>query len=404
MRRRRHVALLVETSNSYARGLLEGVISYAREHESWSISLPEQRRGERPPAWLNRWRGDGIIARIENAEIAAAVARTELPVVDVSAARTLPAVPWVETDDGAIAQAAFEHLFERGFRRVAFCGEPQFNWSNWRAEQFERIARQAGCEVWRYPPGPRARSTRSWTREHAELAAWLQPLPRPVGIMACYDIKGQQLLDVCRNLDIAVPEQVAVIGVDNDHLICELCMPPLSSVIPNTHRTGYLAADLLDQLMRGKRVRQLTHRIEPVGILTRRSTDTLAIEDRDVAAALRFIREYACDGIHVGQVLRAVPLSRRVLESRFVKLLGRTPHEEITRVKIERVKQLLRETELPIKAVAQRTGFSSEDYLSVAFKRVVGCAPSEFRRRHQQARAPAAARLASGDSRGPAGW
>lgn len=150
MRRRRHVALLIETSNSYARGLLEGVIAYVREHESWSIHLPEQSRGERPPAWLGRWRDDGIIARIENATIADAVARTGLPLVDVSAARMLPAVPWVETDDAAIARSALEHLVERGFRRLAFCGDPRFNWSNWRAAHFERLAEQAGCETWSY--------------------------------------------------------------------------------------------------------------------------------------------------------------------------------------------------------------------------------------------------------------
>ncbi len=390
MRRRQHVALLVETSNSYARGVLEGVIGYVREHESWSIYLPEQSRGDSPPDWIKRWQGDGIIARIENAEIAAAVERTGLPVVDVSAARTLPTIPWVETDDAAFARAAFEHLVERGFRRLAFCGEPRFNWSNWRAESFERMAQQTGCEVWVYPSRVRSGRSASWNREHTELSAWVRSLPRPIGIMACYDIKGQQLLDVCRDLDIAVPEEVAVIGVDNDHLICDLCMPPLSSVIPNTHRTGYLAAQLLDQLMSGEEVAQSTHLVPPLGILTRRSTDTLAIEDRDVATALRFIREYACDGIQVGEVLRAVPLSRRVLESRFVKLLGRTPHEEITRVKIDRVKQLLMETDLPLKAIAQRTGFSSEDYMSVAFKRLEGRAPSTFRTVCQQ---PASGRM-----------
>jgi LacI family transcriptional regulator len=384
MRRRAHVALLVETSNSYARGLLEGVIAYAREHESWSIYLPEQSRGERPPVWLKRWRGNGIIARIENAEIAAAVERTRLPVVDVSAARTLPAVPWVETDDAAFARTAFEHLIERGFRRLAFCGEPRFNWSHWRAESFQRMAQQIGCEVWVYPSRARSGPSVSWSQEHMDLTAWVRRLPRPIGIMACYDIKGQQLLDVCRDLNIAVPEEVAVIGVDNDHLICELCMPPLSSLIPNTHRTGYLAAELLDQLMAGKEVAQAMHLIPPLGIVTRRSTDTLAIEDRDVAVALRFIREYAGGGIKVGDVLREVPLSRRVLESRFVRLLGRTPHEEIVRVKIERVKQLLTETDLPLKAIAQRTGFSSEDYLSVAFKRLEGRSPSTFRATCQQ--------------------
>jgi len=381
MRRRRHVALLIETSNSYARGLLEGVISYVREHESWSIYLPEQSRGERPPAWLGRWRGDGIIARIENATTADAVARTGLPLVDVSAARMLPAVPWVETDDAAIARTAFEHLVERGFRRLAFCGDPRFNWSNWRAEHFERLAGQAGCETWSYPPRGHLGRAPSWNREYAELSAWVRRLPRPIGIMACYDIRGQQLLDVCRDQDIAVPEEVAVIGVDNDHLICELCMPPLSSVIPNTQRTGYLAAELLDRLLGGEAVPQTTHLISPLGVLVRRSTDTLAIEDREIAVALRFIREYACEGIKVDELLREVPLSRRVLESRFTKLLGRTPHEEITRVKIERVKQLLRDTDLPLKAIAQRAGFLSEDYLSVAFKRAAGLTPTAFRTR-----------------------
>lgn len=379
MRRRHQVALLIETSNSYARGLLEGVIAYVREHESWSIYLPEQRRGERPPAWLRHWQGDGIIARIENPEIAAAVARTRLPVIDVSAARTLPEIPWVETDDEAIAQLAVEHLVERGFRRLAFCGDPRFNWSNWRCAHFRRLAEAAGCTTWVYQSPRSGRGTASWQREHERLAEWIQGLPRPVGVMACYDIKAQQLLDVCRDLGVAVPEEMAVIGVDNDHLICELCTPPLSSVVPDAHRTGYLAAELLDQMMRGQPAANLTNLIKPRGICTRRSTDVLAIEDPDVAMALRFIREYACDGIQVGEVLRRVPLSRRVLESRFAKLLGRTPHEEILLVKLERAKRLLRETDLPIKAIAQRCGFSSEDYASVAFKRAVGVAPSEFR-------------------------
>ena len=295
MRRRLHVALLIETSNSYARGLLDGIISYVREHELWSIYLPEQRRGERPPAWLRRWEGDGIIARIENRGIAQAVKRTGLPVIDVSAARALPVVPWVETDDESIAAVAVEHLVERGFRRLAFCGDPRFNWSKWRSEHFHRMASEAGCETWIYDAPPTDDRDVSWDREHRSLTAWTASLPRPIGIMAGYDIRGQQLLDVCRDLGIAVPEEMAVIGVDNDHLICELCQPPLSSVVPNSHATGYKAAELLDQLMHGQAVLETTHRIKPLGICTRRSSDILAIEDRDVASALRYIREYACD-------------------------------------------------------------------------------------------------------------
>jgi len=382
VRRRLHVALLIETSNRYARGLLEGIISYVREHEQWSIYLPEQRRGERPPAWLRRWQGDGIIARIENREIARAVERTGLPVIDVSAARTLPRVPWVETNDEAIARLAVEHLVERGFRRLAFCGDARFNWSKWRCEHFQRRADKADCETWIYQSPSGGPDELSWDEELQALSRWTAELPRPIGVMAAYDIRGQQLLDICREQRIAVPEELAVVGVDNDHLICELCQPPLISIEPNTRRTGYKAAELLDQLMHGQPVVETTHRISPVGICTRRSSDMLAIEDREIAAVLRFIREYACDGIQVRDLLREVPLSRRVLESRFARLLGRTPHEEIVRVKLDRVKRLLRDTDLPLKAIARRAGFSSEDYLNVAFKRSFGMPPGRYRSGH----------------------
>ena len=172
---------------------------------------------------------------------------------------------------------------------------------------------------------------------------------------------------------------VAVIGVDNDELLCELSDPPLSSVIPNSHRTGYEAAKLLDEMMRGKTARGETHLIPPLGIATRQSTDVLAIEDRNVARAVRFIRQHACDGINVKDVLKEVPHSRTLLESHFKKLLGRTPHEEILRVKLNRVKQLLTDTDLSLEQIAQRAGFPHVEYLSVAFHREVGMPPSKFR-------------------------
>jgi LacI family transcriptional regulator len=382
-KKRRSVALLIETSNSYGRGLLQGVVAYLQEHRPWSIHFPEQGRGEAPPSWLQQWRGDGLIARVENAGIARAVQRTGLPVVDVSAARLIEGIPWVETDDRAIAAAGFAHLFERGFRNLAFCGEPAFNWSKWRQEQFLRLAADAGlcCRV--YSQLPR-RQRPTWDQEQQDLMQWVRRLPRPVGVMAAYDIKAQQLLDACRELRVDVPEDVAVIGVDNDELLCNLTEPPLSSVRPNTHRTGYEAAALLDRLMAGKTVPPVAHLIEPLGVVTRQSTDVLAIEDRDLAGAVRFIREHACEGIKVQEVLRAVPLSRRVLESRFRKLVGRTPHEEITRVQVERVKELLAETSLSLPAIAHRSGYRHVEYMSVAFKRETGQAPSQYRSRYRK--------------------
>lgn len=383
MKARPAVALLIETSNAYARGLLEGIVAYVREHDSWSIYLPEQRRGDAPPSWLSRWKGDGIIARIENGAIARAVTKTGLPVVDVSAARLTPSVPWVETDDGAIARLAAAHLLERGFRNLAFCGDSRFNWSKWRGEAFQESVQKVGATCWVYDSAAEGADVSSWDQQHRRLIAWLKKLPKPIGVMACYDIQAQQLLDACREMGITVPEEVAVIGVDNDELLCELCAPPLSSVIPNARRSGYVAAQLLDRMLSGEKVPATATLLEPIGVQTRQSTDVLAVDDRDVADAVRFIREHACEGIKIPDLLRVIPLSRRVLENRFTKLVGRTPHEEILRVKIERTKQLLLETELSLATIAARTGFAHVEYLSVAFKRATGETPRDFRQRQR---------------------
>ena len=380
---RRQVALLIETSNAYARGLLEGIVAYLRENRAWSIYLPEHSRGDSPPPWLAGWEGDGIIARIENAAIARALARVDLPVVDVSAARLLPSLPWVETDNAAFARAAAEHLLERGFKHFGFCADGRFNWSLEREREFSRLVRAAGgtysaCDL----PAESLGDAAEPLVEH--IGAWLASLPRPAGVMACYDSYGLQVLDACRRRGIAVPDEIAVIGVDNDELLCSLADPPLSSVIPNTHRMGYEAAALLDRMMAGEKIQALTHLIPPLGVATRPSTDTLAIDDRHVVQAIRFIRERACDGIGVDDVLRAVPQSRRQFERRFAKLVGRTPHAEILRVRMNRAKELLAGTDLPLEAVAERVGIEYSEYLSVVFKRETGVAPSRYRRENNR--------------------
>jgi LacI family transcriptional regulator len=318
-----------------------------------------------------------VIARIENARIARAVIRCGRPAVDVSAARLLPELPWVETDDREIARHAAEHLLERGLRHFGFFGDARFNWSKWRCDFFREIVTERGYECAEYTASRAV--MRDWEREEGELVRWLQGLPKPVGVMACYDIGGRQVLDACRRAGLAVPDQVAVVGVDNDGLLCELSDPPLSSVEPDTRRTGYVAAELLDRLMRARRISVLSHRIPPVGVVTRQSTDTMAVADAEVGEAVRFIRENACSGISVKDVLQRIALSRRALEARFVKAVGRTPHAELERVRLERVKQLLLQTDLPIREIARRTGFRHQEYLSVAFRRYAGMSPTQFR-------------------------
>jgi len=380
---RKSVALLLETSNAYSRGLLDGIITFVQQHAAWSVYLPEQGRGAAPPDWLKNWKGDGIIARIETQAIANAVCRTRLPIVDVSAARHIPDIPWIETNDFAIAELAAEHLISRGFSNLAFCGDPAFNWSQWREQRFSELVGAAGAKYFVHQSMPRQHPDYSWNRDRLQLTQWLRSLPRPVGIMACYDIKAQQLLAICRDEGVRVPEEVAVIGVDNDRRLCELCDPPLSSVIPNTAKTGFQAAVMLDRLMSGRKLEANETLIAPLGIETRQSTDVLAIDDPDIVTALRYIRDNACSGINVNDLLRHVPLSRRALEARFRTLIGRTPHAEILRLRILRVKQLLVDTDLSLAEIATSTGFRHAEYLSVAFRRSEATTASDYRRQQR---------------------
>jgi LacI family transcriptional regulator len=212
--------------------------------------------------------------------------------------------------------------------------------------------------------------------------AWVRTLEKPVGIMASFDPLGRQILQACRLAGVEVPDEAAVVGVDDDELLCNLAEPPLSSVAPDTHRTGYVAASLLDRLMNGEAVEPRGYFVEPIGIAVRKSSDMLAIDDHDISSALRYIRENACRGISVGDILPVVPLGRRALESRFTKLVGRSPHDEIERVRLNRVQELLRQTDLSLAAIAAKTGFAHEEYLSVLFKKRIGLPPSAYRRRH----------------------
>lgn len=382
--KRYRVALLIETSNAYARGLLSGIYSFIREQGNWSTYFPELSRGDLPPDSLQRFQGDGIIARIENVQIAEAVARLNLPVIDVSASRALPNVPWVETHDESIAELAVQHLQDRGFRHFAFCGDDRFAWSRYRCEGMKRILSRQGYPCHTY--GEAGQNLKDMIRpldEEQLMLNWVRGLPKPVGILCCYDIRGRQLIEICQQNQIAVPEQVAVLGVDNDELVCNLTETPLSSIVPNSHGAGHLAATLLSRMLQGEVIEVKAHLLDPLGIETRLSTDSLAIDDQDLIRAARFIREHACSGIKVDDILREVPLTRRVLESRFKKYFGHSPHDAILKTRLRRAEELLRETDLPLTVIADRSGFIHTEYFSVVFKKWKGIAPSQFRNGNQ---------------------
>jgi LacI family transcriptional regulator len=218
---------------------------------------------------------------------------------------------------------------------------------------------------------------------HAEvdrLSDWITALTPPTGIFVCNDIRGQQVMNICRALEILIPDDVAVIGVDDDHAICSLSEPPLSSVKPDAEQVGYRAAEILNSMMSGHPAPSSVQYIAPTKVVQRLSTQVAALNDRDVALACRYIREHACDGIDVSDVSKASALSRRQLERRFQQSLGRTPHEEITLAQINRVKQLLRETRMTLEQIAAFTGYSHKERLSTVFKRLMSQTPGAYRR------------------------
>jgi LacI family transcriptional regulator len=372
------VALVFETTNSYSRKILTGIGEYILNHGPWQVHYAELGRTEPPPPWLATWDGHGIIARGENLAIARAVEKSGRPVIDLTPSRLLPRAPWVKSDDRLVSRLAVQHFVGHGFRHFGFCGEPRFRWAMERENYFREELDALGHRCAIYRPTGLATSHDS---EIEAIGKWLKPLPKPIAIFTCYDSRGQQVLEACRRRNLAVPEEIAVLGVDNDEVLCALSPPPLSSIALNPRRVGWEGAALLARMMAGEKLEPEHHFIPPVGVVVRQSSDILAVPDPKIAAALRYIRENACTGIRVSDVLHHCPMARRVLETRFRQLLGRTPREEILRVQLNRVKELLVGTEMPVWQIADRTGFQPE-YLSVVFKQETGIAPSGYRRRY----------------------
>jgi LacI family transcriptional regulator len=384
-----HVALIVETSTAYGRSILSGISQYVREHGPWTVYIEQRSLQDPAPPWLERWDGDGIIARASTPRSARKLLRTGVPTVDLNDQVRGLGLPQIHSDHAAIARLAAEHLLDRGFRHFAYFGFPVFEWSVRRQESFTRHVLEAGCRFHERPPGPRvswSHQQASWEEEIEGVAHWVKRLPKPLGIMAGNDIRGIQMLDACRRAGVAVPEEVAVVGVDNEELVCLLAYPPLSSVIPNAFRVGYESAALLDLMMKGGRATELLVSIPPLSVATRQSSDVTAIADPCLANAMRFIREHACHGIGVDDVLEHLTVSRSVLQRLFRKELGRTILDSITAMRIQRVKQLLTETDLCLADIADRAGYSYVEYLSTSFRRQTGQSPSTYRRLKRAAR------------------
>jgi LacI family transcriptional regulator len=384
-----HVAVCVDSSTSYGRRVLRGVARYQETTEAWSLYVNARTAGTYDRDWLTRWHGDGVLLYIEDRRFAERVRRSGIPAVEVFGHHADLGLRQVANDEAAIGRVAAEHLLERHLADFAFVGYSGELWSERRRDAYAATARQAGQRFHGEFPVPRAgERLRDWERNQDRLAAWLKGLPGSLGVMACSDRQALRVLDACTRAGLGVPDQVAVIGVDNDEEICRLASPPLSSVIDDAERIGFEGAALLGRLM-ARKSHGLTRDpllIAPLGVAVRHSTDVLAINDAVVANAVRSIRTRACSGLRIDELVDESGVSRTLFFRRFRQSLGRTPCAEMRRVQIERVRALLLQSDLSLEQIAALTGFEHPEYLNVLFRREMGEPPGAFRRRARHAK------------------
>jgi LacI family transcriptional regulator len=372
------VAVLVDTSSGWGRRLNHGIVMYSQAHGPWDIWL--EPRGQHESLRLPRgWKPDGVIARVVSQAMVKHLRTARVPVVNVSGIR-IPgsAFPQVTTDTQTLAASAVTHLRDRGLQHFAFVGLPNRTYSLDRQHAFEKACLDAGFECHAYSPR-NINAIAESRRYEAALTRWLTTLPHPVGVFTWGIERGVHVILAARAAGLRVPDDVAVLGGDDDEILCLAVKPTLSGILVPSQQIGYEAAALLDHLMHGGPAPNSPMLMQPAGISARASTDLLAIDDDDVISAVRFIRSHPDRPICVNDVAKAVAVSRRVLERKFRHALDKTVNEEISQVHLERAKSLLATTDLPIPKIALLSGYGSPEYLATVFKAAVGMSPSRFR-------------------------
>lgn len=366
--------------------LLQGVAKYSMVHGPWTF-FREATGTKTSLQQLAATKADGIITQFAGTkQKAQQLMGIGLPTVAIVGLEQgildgYPNALGIYGDSAAIGRVGAEHLLVRGFKNFAYCGFASL-WSVEREEFFCRRIAENGFNAYSYRiKGPIFAS--SWKRKDRLIARWLHEIPKPVGLMCCNDDVAQEVINACRDSEIRVPEDVAVLGVDNDELACTLCNPPLSSIALNAKSAGYAAACLLDRLMAGNKSSSKMVLLRPTSIITRQSTDTLAIDDREVAEAVNYIHKHAKSAIQVKDVVAASGICRRALQQRFHKITGHSLFDEVRRVRVEYIISLLMETSLPISKIAQQLDFTSEDHVGRYFKREKGMTPQAYRTKYK---------------------
>lgn len=376
------IMVLIEFS-WYGCGIIRGIQRYSRWTNPCSLSLDVR---EVLP-WVDRvdqlkeCRGQGIIAQIRDETMLEAARSLGIAVVNVAGTTGVAhQTPSVVTDHAQVGRMAAADLLARELRCFAFLGTGGSRQADERGRAFAQAVDAAGCPCETYVSQQIPASGRGWDRHQANLRRWLKGLPKPVGVLACGDYLGWLTLEAAREAGLAVPDEVAVIGVGDNDMICRMTTPSLSSMALAPEQVGYEAAAMLNRLMTGLPLPDPLIRIPPRGITHRQSSNLISIKDPDVLAAVRYIRERAGEPIQVEDVLTHVPLSRRSLERRFQQVLNCSPQSVIQDAHLEQARKLLVETALSISRIAAASGFTSATRFGAVFKQRVGMTPTQYRR------------------------
>jgi LacI family transcriptional regulator len=381
----RRVCLLIDTATSWGVRLIKGIGRHAQEVGNWLIHVEPFGRYElfRIP---KGWEGDGIIARINNEALAKEIAASNLPTINVSwYPYSGERIVRCTVDPDATGKMAAEYFVSAGFEHFGYCG-PLYPlaYTDTLAEAFRKYIEASNFSCDLCPAPTENQKTFAWNSQLASLVKWIEQLPRPAAVLCWSAARGRQVTEACHYAGIRVPDDIAVLGGDYDELMEHISSPPLSTIDQPADQIGYAAAELLEGMMRGKKPRKRPLFFPPTRIVVRHSTDTLAIDDEMVRDALSLIRRRAHEDIRVSDVVRELAVARRALEQRFVRLVGRSPAEEIRRVRIEEAKRLLVESDRSVADISRATGFGHQDLLSRVFRRTTGLTPTEFRRHHQR--------------------
>ena len=376
----KRIVLLVETSRAFGRQLIMGIAHYSKLHGPWSFyKEPIDLKSSIPH--LTSWNPDGIIVR--DSLITKELLRLKIPtILAIHDSKYSQNLPVIKTDSYSIAKIASEHLIEKGFKNFAYCGFDNYDWSKERRLYFSRFNNEIGFKTHIYFPPKRIKKN-DWEKEQHQVRDWVNALPKPIGIFACNDDRGQHILEVCKLLDLKVPEDVAVVGVDNDPMICDISDPPLTSIALNVESAGYEAAKLMDQMINRKRILGKQILVSPSYIVQRQSSDILAVDDALVAKAITFIRKNAKNKILVKDVVKTLGISKRTLERRFRKSIHRSISSEIRNVRIELISKLLIESDLSISQITSLFNFTDVGHISRYFKMEKGVGLREFRKFHK---------------------